>query len=338
MLRARVPRIGRPLRWTRDLRDRRVVILVPDKTRRCGVDRILPALLPFVRPDTRVIFAVGLHRRQSRAEQLAILGTDALPFRDAGPPYVRLGTTHRGTPVEIDRDVAHADAIIGIGRVALHYFAGFSGGRKLIVPGCASPRAIQANHRLVLDGGTALGELRGNPLHEDLMEAARMAPPATLVNVVPGGTVVTGLDNARVCVAPRVHVRPYDFIVAGTGAPYDVNLIQSHKTLAHVCEGVRDGGTIVMAAECPEGAGHPDFAQAGTAREQARALREDYRVYRQTAWALRVKAERWRIVMVTRADVPPGIRRVGSLEEAAFLTRGRGAIVPDGPGTWVTSG
>ena len=125
-------------------------------------------------------------------------------------------------------------------------------------------------------------------------------------------------------------------IVAGTGAPYDINLIQSHKTLAHVCEGVRDGGTIVLAAECPEGAGHPDFVQHGSAREMARALRADYRVYRQTAWALRAKAERWRIVRVTRCEPPPGIRRVGSLEEAALLTRGRGAIVPNGPATWVT--
>ena len=79
-----------------------------------------------------------------------------------------------------------------------------------------------------------------------------------------------------------------------------------------------------------------DALNQESGRLYTRALVEHYRVYRQTAWALRAKAERWRIVRVTRCEPPPGIRRVGSLEEAALLTRGRGAIVPNGPATWVT--
>ena len=358
-------RRSRTFQWREPLRDRRVVILVPDNTRRCGVDRILPKLLPYLDPKkTQVIFATGIHRRQTRREQLRILGTRALRFRDAGPHYEFVGTTRRGTRVELDRDVVSADRIIGISRVALHYFAGFSGGRKLLAPGVASPETCRANHRLVLDAaaggrraGVGTGQLTGNPVHEDLLEAARMAPPTTLINVVGNETVVSDLDRgfARVCEkirrAAQVKVsRPFDFILAGCGgAPYDVNFIQSHKTLEYVRGGLRDGGILILAAACPEGYGHPHFARwlrKGSAEAMARALRNGYQIYGQTAWSTREKAERYRIYMQTEMNaeqvIAMGIGKLRSLSQAwSFIEstlgpRARGAVVPFGSRTWLT--
>lgn len=333
------PRSAKPPRsiFPKIPRARRLVVLVPDVTRKLDLAPILKRLPK----PAEVVFALGIHRRHTSAEQAALLGPFAKwPHRDSGARgFVRVGKTSRGTPVEIDRGVMEADHVVAVTRVGLHYFAGFSGGRKMIIPGVSSPDTCRANHMLVLRGGSAIGKLAGNPVHEDMLEAAALAPPTTFINVVPGAGIYD-FETACDVVRRRTEVKlrkPLDAVIVSCGGyPSDINFIQSHKALEYARAGVRPGGTIALAAECRDGIGHDDFLpwfDRGDAKAMGAALRRDYRIYRQTAWATRRKAETYRIQLLSRLPARD-VERMG-LEPIDRLPPGISAVVPLGASTWL---
>jgi nickel-dependent lactate racemase len=353
----------------------RVAVVVPDATRASGSDRISSVLrdglLRLGVRGERLSFLVGggTHRPPTPDEVFRIVGADvarstAVHFHDAFDEAAnpRIGTTPRGTPVEIDRLLAECDHVILVGAISFHYFAGFSGGRKALLPACASDRSIQANHLLGFDRerlgkaeGVATAVLDGNPVSEDMEDAARLFGPSFLVNTVldASGRIV-GIyagdwfaAHRRGCadylaahsvVAPER--RPVVVASAG-GAPRDVNLIQSHKALEHACVLLEDGGDLVLVAECGEGLGAADFLDwfaPGTAAGMAGRLVNGYRIHGQTAWGIRWKSERYRVRLVS--GLPPDqVRRMGmepyaSPEDAmAACGNGRGWILPQGLAT-----
>jgi nickel-dependent lactate racemase len=322
-------------------------------------------------PDSRIEFLVGAgtHRAPTPEEVVRIVGAVAARRVSVGrhdaydaSSHTRLGTTSRGTPVEINRRLLEADRVILVGAIGLHYVAGFSGGRKGLLPGCGSDRAIQANHLLAFDRATLSkapgiesGRLEGNPVSEDMEEACRLLGPTFLVNTVLNGSnrlvaLYAGdwyaahrrgcadyLAAHSVSVAER---RPLVVVSCG-GAPRDVNMIQSHKALEHARVVLQDGGDLVLLAECAEGLGRSDFLDwfvPGGAQATARRLVEGYRVYGQTAWGIRWKSERYQVRLVSSL-APEVVRRMGmiphaSLAEAlASAKRDRGYIIPQGLGT-----
>jgi len=350
----------------------RVVIVVPDATRAARVDRIAPLLVERLTShglsDSQISFLIGggIHRPPTAAEIHGILGPD-LPSRIEVHPHdandaashAALGTTGRGTPVVLNRRLVEADRVIVVGAISLHYIAGFSGGRKAILPGCAAERSIQANHLLSFDletlekrSGIASGCLDGNPVHEDMTEAVGMLNPSFLVNTVLDGQneIVAvyaghwrdahrrGCDEylASHTVVVDEH-RPLVIVSAG-GAPRDVNLIQSHKAMEHASQVLAEGGTMIALAECAQGLGRDDFLRwfaPGGARATALMLAEDYKINGQTAWGLRRKAERFRLLLVSalEADV---VRHMGlephtTLESALSTVQSApGYIIPGG--------
>jgi nickel-dependent lactate racemase len=263
-----------------------VAIVVNDITRLTRTDLLLPPIIETLNRsgvpdrDIFIVFALGIHRPQTDAERQAIIGNDL--FRrirnfdhictdDAS--LVTLGTTSFGNTVEINRRVMEADRIILTGEIMYHLIAGYSGGRKSLAPGVAGWRTTTFNHRMIFDPRCASGILDGNPSHEDLLEACRMADPDFLVNVVltpdgrlarvmaghyerahrAGCTIVDDVLSADIG-------EPYDVLIASAGGyPLDIDLRQAHKGLENACRALKPRGTILFFAECANGSGHPSF-------------------------------------------------------------------------------
>jgi nickel-dependent lactate racemase len=276
--------------------------------------------------------------------------------------HAPIGTTSRGTPVEINRRLRDCDRVILVGAIGFHYFAGFSGGRKALLPASASERSIQANHLLAFDratlsrkAGVESGRLDGNPVSEDMEEAARLFGPAFLVNtILDGADRVVALYAGDVRAAHRAGCSDYreahtvpapaprPVVVASCGGfPRDINMIQSHKALEHARVVLRDGGDLVLLAACPEGLGRPDFLDwfvPGGAAATARRLIDSYKLNGQTAWGIRWKSERYRVHLVS--GLPSGVvETMGmiphrSLDEAMAAVRPEpGYIIPHALGT-----
>jgi nickel-dependent lactate racemase len=186
---------------------------------------------------------------------------------------VELGTTRFGTPVLINRQVLDSEVKVLTGRIVPHYFAGFSGGRKALIPGVAGFRTILANHRLTLDRQRgihpAVGpcSLANNPVHLDMLEGARMAKPDFCLNTllssdhqmigaVAGDFEIAHEEGCRLAAQwlRLTLAEPVDVLVTSAGGlPYDCNFMQALKTVFNVQDIVRPGGAILWVAECPQG-------------------------------------------------------------------------------------
>jgi lactate racemase len=207
---------------------------------------------------------------------------------------IYLGDTNFGTPVHVNRMVAEADRRILTGSVVHHFFAGFGGGRKALVPGVAGWETIRKNHSLLLDDRARTGALEGNPVHEDLLEAARFVGADFLLNTVLDedkniiGVFAGGMIEAHQAACEMVDrvngakiERLYDVVIASAGGyPKDINLYQAHKALDNALEALKPGGRMVLVAQCSEGVGSDIFEEwAGkynTVREMEEALRHEF--------------------------------------------------------------
>jgi lactate racemase len=168
----------------------RVALIVNDDTRVANTAAFLPYLLSEIeaggvsRQDIAIVFSNGTHRLLPEKIQAELLGEEIFgSYRIINHDchdrenLVYVGTTSRGNRVEINRTVAEADKVILTGSIVYHFFAGYGGGRKAMVPGVAGFDTILFNHRLMLEPGAELGRLEGNPVHEDLLEAAAWQNP-----------------------------------------------------------------------------------------------------------------------------------------------------------------
>ena len=350
----------------------RVLLVVPDATRVAGVERLAPLIVQrlneigLLDSQIEILIGGGIHRPPTPIEINRILGEQvvsrfAVHHHDANDEssVVKLGHTTRGTPVELNRRLVETDHVIALGAITFHYFAGFSGGRKAILPGCASARAIRANHLLSFDleklqkrEGVASAVLDGNAVHEDMEEAVSMLNPSFLVNTIINtrneiSAVYAGHwreAHRRGCAeynaahAVPINGRRPVVIVSCGGAPRDTNMIQSHKALEHAATALEPGGTMIALAECSQGLGRKDFLDwfvPGGARATAQKLLQGYQVNGQTAWGLRKKAETFRILLVSSfADElvrQMGLEPYASLESALATLDGQdGYIIPNG--------
>ncbi len=334
-----------------------VLIVVSDATRATASAQLVNLLVRRViqngisMADIAVIFATGIHRPVTAAEKQELL----TPFivqriktidHDAydGAGMVVLGHTDRGTPVELNRALRDFSRVILTGTVGFHYFAGFTGGRKSVCPGLASARTIEATHMLALDfevggrrAGVGAGLLDGNPVHEECDHIAELINPAFSINAVVderGRAVRVYAGHWRE--AHRVACNEYltehsarigerrDVVIASCGGwPYDINLIQAHKTLDMAARACNEGGTVILLAECSDGLGRSDFLKWFSETDSSaleKRLRDSYEVNGQTAWSLLTKAERYRVVLVSQLAATD-VKRMrmepaGSLSEA----------------------
>lgn len=351
-----------------------VLIVASDATRATASAQLINLLVRRViqqgvsPADIAIIFANGIHRPTTAVEKQALLTPfivqrikviDHNAFDEK--QLTLIGETERGTPVELNRALTEFSRVILTGGINFHYFAGFTGGRKSVCPGLASARTIEATHMLALDfvrggrrSGVGIGMLEGNAVHEECERVAALIGPAFSINAIVdergrATQVFAGDWRAAHREACEQYLREHstriaekrDVVIASCGGyPYDINLIQAHKTLEMAAVACKEGGTIVLLAECRDGLGRADFLKwfdSKNAVALESRLRESYEVNGQTAWSLLSKAERFRVVLVSQLAEEDVIRMrmtpARSLDDALEILEGTadGFILPRGP-------
>lgn len=264
----------------------KVAIVVDDATRPTPSHLMVPPIIEELElagvkdEDITIIFGCGTHRPVTNEEALKILGENivkrfkVISHNCRAQDLVYMGATPRyGTKVYINKVFADADVKILTGDICLHYYAGYGGGRKSVLPGIAGEEAIRANHAMLLHPNAKTGVLEGNPVHEDMMDAAKIAGVDFILNVVTNskGEIVKAfagdLEKAfyeGVKLVDEMYKVPVDqradiVVVSPGGQPSDLDLFQAYKAVDSALNVVKRGGVIVLIAECSEGYGNQVF-------------------------------------------------------------------------------
>ena len=308
----------------------KVVIITSDVTRPVPSRIIIPCLLDELRKagvenkDITVVFGLGSHRKRTEEEQKNLVGEEVygqVRCIDSNPDdCVHLGTCKNGTPVDIFRTVAEADRRILVGNVEYHYFAGYSGGMKAIMPGVSSKEAIQANHKNMIRPGAFAGNLVNNPVRDDIEEVRNFINVDFIVNVTlddhkkiafaAAGHPVTA--HRKACefldkIYKKEVKEPADIVVVSTGGyPKDINLYQAQKSIDNVKHIVKKGGIMIVAASCKEGYGSIPFTkwinQYNSPTERIEEIRKHFELGGHKAAALGLVQENADIYLVTDMD------------------------------------
>lgn len=308
----------------------KIVIITSDITRPMPTWDVIPHVLDELydagvkSEDITLVFALGSHRPHTEAEKRKLAGERAyreIKCIDSDPhDCIHMGKTSHGTPIDITRVVAEADRRICLGNIEYHYFAGYSGGIKALMPGASTPEAIQVNHSMMTDPNSHAGKLAGNPVREDLEEAGEICHIDFMVNVVldehkriihaVAGDIKKAhrkgcsfLDSLyKVKIPQRADI----VIVSQGGAPKDLNLYQTQKALDNSKHAVRDGGTIILVGACKEGLGQKTFeewiTQADKPKDLIKRIRENFKLGGHKAAAIAMVMERANIKLVSEMD------------------------------------
>lgn len=354
-----------------------LLIIVSDVTRYTGADKMLPILQRMFLEKAkrvRILFALGNHRKQTDEERRMLVSEavyDRIPCKDHDcfddAVLTSLGRTRSGLDVAVNSMLLEADGALVTGSVTFHYLAGFGGGRKCIIPGIAAYDTILAAHKRVFNPDkpgkhrlAQTGVLRGNPMHEAIMEGIALVPtPLFLINTifddnknclnVFSGNMreshEEGCDWYNEYFSSTVPEKGDVVVVSVGGYPKDIDFIQTHKALEHAKHAAKDGGTIIVLGKCEDGVGNPHFLRWFD-YPSIEAMEPDVRaadkVYAQTAYTTRMKAERYNIILVS--DLPPddvrtmGITPMRTLDEAVAAVAKKDLlcyVVPEGSKTLV---
>lgn len=305
----------------------KIAIVTSDITRPMPTYQVMPALLDELyaagvdRRDITLVFALGSHRKHTDEERRKLAGERAfaeITCVDCDPTdCVHMGVTAAGTPVDITRVVAQADRRICLGNIEYHYFAGYSGGAKAIMPGVSTRDAIQSNHSMMVRPEACAGALDTNPLRMDIEEAGAICGIDFIVNVVlsehkeiiravAGHPVQAHRAGCRFLDTLYLKELPHGadiVLVSQGGAPKDLNLYQTQKALDNARHAVNPGGVIVLIGSCKEGLGERVFEEWMTQSESPRAMIErigrDFQLGGHKAAAIAMTLEKADIYLVS---------------------------------------
>ena len=362
----------------------RVVIVVSDITRQwIRYDLLLPTLITELNrsgiPDAAItlIVARGAHRAQTDLENVATYGAEIVnrltikqndTARDQ--EFICMGQTSRGVNVRLHQEVVHADKVILTGGIVYHSMAGFSGGRKAILPGVAAYDTIQGNHQLCLNPivGQGLnphcdsGKLDGNEMNQDMLEIAQMLNPDFLFNAIytsDGNFArfvagdwrdawLEGCQTVKELYGVPIQAKADIVIASAGGFPKDINFYQASKTIENACVATKDGGVLIAIMECRQIDDPPDFSQWFdylSLTEREAKLRQGFTVPGFVALKIGLIAKKITVIVVTLPKNKPFFEKAGMLatdslsgavEQARQLVGGGQAaitIMPHGANT-----
>ncbi len=259
-----------------------VVIIVSDVTRPTPTKRLIPYILNELLDagisdeDITIIFALGIHRKLETKEMARLVGDNIFNryrcINHDSTNCVFIGTTKQGTVVEANREVLQADIRVCVGSIELHYFAGYTGGYKSILPGICARSTIETNHKLMLQPTANAGRI-DSPVRIDMEEAGELVGCDFILNVVLNGNkqivkAVAGdpikAHREGIKIVDSMYVIPIKeladvVVVSAGGTPKDINVFQSQKALDNAKYAVKNGGAIILIAKCPEGLGEKVF-------------------------------------------------------------------------------
>ena len=274
--------------------------------------------------DITVVFALGSHRHHTEEERRHLAGDEVFErvrCIDSDPEdCIHTGTSSNGTPFDFSRSVVEADLRIALGNIEFHYFAGYSGGVKALMPGVSTPAAIQCNHSLMVSQDACAGRLEGNPVRQDLEEALSFCPVHYIVNAVldehkhivyaVAGDVIkahrAGCRYLDQMYRKPIPARADIVLVSQGGAPKDANLYQTQKALDNAKHAVKKGGTMIVIGACNEGLGSARFEEwltgAPTAHSMVERIGKDFQLGGHKAAAIAMVLENARIDLVSEME------------------------------------
>jgi lactate racemase len=353
----------------------KICILFTDITRATPNDRIIPWLLEHLshvpRENITLLNQLGTHRPNTRAELEKMLTPAVVAnYRvlnhepENEDALVQVGVTHDGTPALLNKHALEADLRIVTGFIEPHFFAGFSGGIKGIMPGVGGLRTVMSNHgfRNIGDPNATFGINEGNPLWEELRGIALKAGPSFVLNVTLNEErAITGVFAGDILQAHKVGTEfvrksamqavdePFDVVVTtNSGYPLDMNLYQGVKGMSAGARIIKPGGTLILAAECREGvpANSPldKLLRAVTSPEELLALLAQPGFVRAEQWQAQIQAiiQRKARVLVY-STIPEAVIRAAHLQSCSDIgaevqtclrelgPAARVAVLPQGP-------
>jgi len=335
----------------RQKKPRDVVIIVNDITRPTPYECLLPPLLGCLsengisKDQITFLTATGIHDPHTPEQNIEVYGKELVDnYRfmshcsDDASSLVDMGKLSTGFMLTVNKLAVRADFLITLGVIMPHYFAGFSGGRKSILPGVASRECIEKNHSRMLYLMDDLPPIEQNPVSLEMMEAARLVGVDFILNVVTNSKkeivkVVAGdLEKAwyeGVSVSSDMYEVPIEgkadvAIVSAGGFPRDINVYQAQKALDHADKATKAGGTIILIAECLQGYGEKTFEEwmreATCPDDVIRRIREKFVMGGHKAYGICKVAKEKEIILVSSLseESTKGLfmRKVGSVEEA----------------------
>ena len=354
-----------------------VAIVIDDYTRPCPTKMLLPPVLEELRlagvndSDILLIVATGTHTPPSTEQIKEIVGDKV--YRNYNVTsndvihgaYVTVGKSKRGNEIQILKDFIEKDFKIILGDVEYHYFAGYGGTRKSILPGISSKETIQRNHSLLFEKHSCMGVLKENSIHQEMNEAMHLAGADFALNVVqnsqhrivgawagnPELVMDAGVKLVDSMYRCEIKERPDIVITAANGAPHDINLYQSMKAMYTACQVIKENGVIILVAECKEGHGSQLYidwlGRYKTAQEIQDALNKNFIIGAHKAYYHRRTVENHLVICVSVMEKNLveeyfQFKYAADVNEAlyqAFLLRGKDAkilVVPQGTTTLLT--
>ena len=283
--------------------------------------------------DIRFLSAIGYHRAHTPEEHAKMLGPElSRRFKMTDhdcldkSSLVNLGTTSRGTPVTINKIAANADRLILTGGCTYHPWVGWGGGKKSLLPGIAAFESIQKNHPLTMDDSgrqrpeVRSGNIKDNPIHQDMLEFGRKVNPSFIFNVIMGydGKIARAVCGDLVAaheagcqIVDDLYAVPIselaDITISSQGGyPKDIDVCQTGKAIYHTQEATKPGGTMIILSDCSEGLGPPDansiFLGCSTNAEREKEVRNLFTVPKYVSYYMCTAAEKWNIIIVGNGD------------------------------------
>jgi len=318
---------------------RNIVIIVSDITRPGPFEQLLKPLVDKILATgigmnkIRFVIANGTHRKMTEDEMRFQYGdwiVDNFPIENhncRADDLVSYGKMRSGNELRINKTVANADFLITTGVLNTHYFAGFSGGRKSILPGVCGYETTRRNHSNIIYDFARLGNLDGNFIHLEMSEAAEKVGVDFCVNMLINAkkqlvdcfagdidkAFLSGVDAIRKLYSVKFHQYADVLLVSASGYPRDINFYQSQKALNNTIDLVKQGGTIVLVADCGEGVGQDEMERVLTSAKNLDELfsikQEDIQIGGHRAFAtgkLLKKAD----ILVISSMKPEKVRRI----------------------------
>lgn len=308
----------------------KIAIITSDITRPMPSRIVLPAVLEELYKsgvkddDITVVFALGSHRKHTEEEKKYLVGEDIynkIKCIDSDPnDFVHLGFTENNTPVDIFTPVVLADRRICLGNIEYHYFAGYSGGAKAIMPGVSTRTAIQANHSRMVDKNSYAGSLNSNQVRIDIDAAEKFVPIDFIVNVVlsedkeiikavAGHYIDAHREGCRFLDSffkIKIKEKADIVITSAGGFPKDLNLYQAQKALDNAKHAVKEGGIIILVASCREGLGEKTFEEwllnAKEPAELIDRIKADFKLGGHKAAAIAMVLRNFEVYLVSELD------------------------------------
>jgi nickel-dependent lactate racemase len=311
-----------------------LLFIVNDYTRATPTVKILDIIYPKIKDkNTRFIIATGIHRAPTREEFDFVLGVysdllkDRIHVHNArkDEDMVYLGISSTGTEMYVNKLGVEAHKLVTIGSVEPHYFAGYTGGRKSFLPGIASYKTIEQNHKHALSPRAQTLVLEGNPVHEDMVDALKTIEGKEIFSIQ---TVLDGEKKVYHCTSGHIHdsflmaiekahevycvdiEEKTDIVVAVAGYPSDVDLYQSQKALDNGKLALKEGGILILVSECRSGIGEEAYfnllASSKTPQEALQRIEQGYKLgYHKAAKMAEIAtwADIWGVTGLAEQDV-----------------------------------